>query len=56
MGLFDKIKSGATKVAQQAIERAREHGAEDDAQKERSPEDAEAYAKKVADSIDADVR
>lgn len=58
MGLLDTLKSSCTKMAKEAVEDAMkgDSNASGGASSTRAPEDAEAYAKKVAESIKADVR
>lgn len=58
MGLLDSLKSSCTKMAKEAITDAMTGGNEEGGggAGDRAPEDSEAYAKKVADTIKADVR
>lgn len=58
MGLLDTLKSSCTKMAKEAVEDAMkgDSNASGGASDTRAPEDPEAYAKKVAEAIEADVR
>lgn len=58
MGLMDSLKASCTKMAKQAVKDAMDGGNEESAggADTRAPEDSEAYAAKVAESIKADVR
>lgn len=58
MGLMDALKSTCTKMAKEAVNDAMkgDSNAEGGSSSTRAPEDSEAYAQKVADTIQADVR
>lgn len=60
MGFMDSLKSSCTKMAKQAVKEAMEGDSTSDkagaSSSSRAPSDPEAYAKKVAETIQADVR
>lgn len=56
MGLLDSLKASCTKMAKEAVTDAMKGGKDDGGADSRAPEDSEAYAAKVAETIRADVR
>lgn len=57
MGFLDSLKSSCTKMAKEAVTDAMSGGKGESAGADsRAPEDSEAYAAKVAETIKADVR